>query len=151
MIKFLTRLFLTINFLLITQTSYSENTKGHGDVQLNEYMVEYFIQYIRGSDGKYPMHFFMTKDGFSYADTWYCPVGNSSCRSGSTKQDKQLCERNALKFSKKRHECFMFAKGRYIVWINDINIGGKQGKINSRWSDNEIRDKLYELGFYQNN
>jgi len=152
MIKFLARLVLTINFLLITQTSYSENIKGHGNVQLNEGMVDYFIEYLRGSNGKHPMHFFITKDGSSYAASWFCPVGssNSSCSSGSLKQAKQSCERGALKFSKKRHECLMFARGRYIVWINDINIGGKQGKINSMWNDNEIRDKLYELGFYQN-
>ena len=38
---------------------------------------------------------------------------------------------------------------RTIKWDNDINPGkGKMSRINSKWTDQEIRDKLTELGFY---
>ena len=43
--------------------------------------------------------------------------------------------------------CGTFALRRDIVWKNGINKGGKQGKINSKWSDAEIIAKLTELGF----
>ena len=45
-------------------------------------------------------------------------------------------------------ECKAFARQRTIKWKTDLNPGkGKVSMINSRWSDQEIRDKLKELGF----
>ena len=38
----------------------------------------------------------------------------------------------------------MFAHNRTIKWNNGIN---KRTKINSKWSDSEVRAKLTELGF----
>jgi len=70
---------------------------------------------------------------------WYC--GHGTCVPGGDAGDIKKCEQYYDK------ECKVFAKGRYIKWKNGINKGGKQGKINSRWSDSEIRAKLTELGF----
>jgi len=46
-------------------------------------------------------------------------------------------------------ECFIFASKRTIKWKNGINPGkGKASKISRKWTKDEIKNKLSELGFY---
>ena len=149
--KFVVVLIFSISFSLAPQISYTDPTIGHGEVQLSERMVDYFIGYIKGDSSKAPALYIMTIDGDSYAAAWFCAAGTSNCRAGSRKKDVEICERDAEKITGVRHECLVFAKQRTIVWKNGINVGGKSGKINSRWSVSEIKAKLNELGFYQNN
>ena len=149
--KFAVVLILSVSFLLTPQNSYTDSTTGYGEVQLSERMVDYFINYIKGDSSKAPELYVMTIDGDSYAAAWFCSAGTSNCRGGSRKKDVEICQMDALKITGVRHECLVFAKQRTIVWANDINVGGKSGRINSRWSVSEIKAKLNELGFYQNN
>ena len=45
-------------------------------------------------------------------------------------------------------KCGLFARRYTIVWKNEINPGkGKVSTIKSKWSDDEIRAKLTQLGF----
>ena len=69
----------------------------------------------------------------------------TNCQEGSLVQDLETCSRVTGK------ECKKFARKRTIRWKNSINPGkGKVSRINSRWTDQEIIDKLIELGFYSN-
>ena len=85
---------------------------------------------------------FLTLDGTDGV-FWYCSE-MTNCRSGSPSQEKLQC----LQVTGK--ECAAFARKRTVKWENGINSGkGKTSRINSKWSDQEIRDKLKELGFVE--
>ena len=116
---------------------------GEGDLQLSKGMADYFIQYIRGKGNKSPSDFYITLDGMD-ARYWTCSV-NTSCASGTIKEDLKHCERET------GQKCAKFAFRRSIKWKNGINPAkGKASVINSKWSDAEIYAKLTELGFYKN-
>ena len=136
-------LFLIIFSLSFTFQSKSFASKyGTGELKLTKSMVDYFIQYIRGKQFKFPADFYVTIDGTDGV-SWYC-AEMTNCNPGSLSQDLAQCSRVTGK------ECKKFARKRTIKWNNGINPGkGKKSRINSKWSDQEIIDKLVELGFYQ--
>ncbi len=144
------KLYLILSVIIISIFNISNASSetyykyGTGDLQLSDYTVNGFITYIRGEKGKSPNDFFVTTDGSSY-HYWYCSYGQGNCMEGNIKEDTKACERQTGKICKK------FALKRIIKWKNDINPGkGKKSKIYSKWSDAEIRQKLTELGFYNN-
>ena len=113
---------------------------GKGELKLDPWAVDYFIKYIRGKGFKAPELFIISKDSL-WATFYYCPDGAGNC-SGSDMEGIKICER------KTDTECGLFARGRSIRWKNGINPGkGKASRINSKWSDSEIKAKLTELGF----
>ena len=116
---------------------------GTGELKLSRSMVDYFIQYIRGEQFKYPSDFYVTEDGTD-GTSWYCGE-MTNCAPGSLSQDLEHCFRSTGK------KCKKFARKRTIRWKNDINPGkGKASTISTKWTDQEIIDKLIELGFYSN-
>ena len=116
---------------------------GKQELQLSDFVVDKFIEYIKGNTSKSPHLFAVSIDGWGY-NYYYCASG-SGCEGGS----EQILE-ECSKYSK-GVECFLFARKRTIKWKNGINPGkGKASKIKSKWSDTEIKAKLTELGFYNN-
>lgn len=114
---------------------------GKGELILEDWAADAFIEYVKGKIDKSPGVFLVATDGdgVSY---WYCGDGLGNCQPGSYTQMILHCEQHWQK------ECKPFASKRTIKWKNGINPGkGKQSRINSKWSDNEIKDKLRELGF----
>ena len=112
------------------------------ELQLTNTVVNYFIQYIRGGFGKYPVDFYVATDGTN-AIYWFCV--DASCREGDSTQSIKICERELGK------KCKKFALRRNIKWKNGINPAkGNASRINSKWSDDEIKVQLTELGFYNN-
>ena len=117
---------------------------GKQELQLSDFVVDKFIEYVKGSTSKSPYLFAVSIDGWGY-NYYYCPQG-SGCEGGGD-QILEECSRYS-----KDVECFLFARKRTIKWKNGINPGkGKASKIKSKWSDTEIKAKLTELGFYNNN
>ena len=113
--------------------------KGEGPVKLEPYMVDYYINWLKGGWGKKPMVFYLTTSGDDGIG-WYC--AEHDCQSPSYSQDISICERETGK------ECKLFGRRNQIVWKNGINPGkGKESKINSKASDFEIKQRLKELGF----
>ena len=113
---------------------------GKGELKLEPWAVDYFIKYLRGKHSEAPELFIISKDS-SWATYYYCPDGAGNC-AGSDMEGIKICER------KTDTECGLFARGRSIRWKNGINPGkGKASRINSKWSDSEIKAKLTELGF----
>ncbi len=135
--------FFIIIFLSLFFTSPSlSKIIGEGEIKLNDNILEYFWQYIKGKGNKKPGTFVIAVDG-SYATYWYCPVGRCSV---STERDYvKICEIDA------NVECKVFARARIIKWKNGINPGkGKISKINSSQTYNEFKAQMTELGFYGN-
>ena len=138
--KFIFILALSISINFISTSNSSANKYGSGELKLSSMVVEYFIQYIRGKQSKYPAIFYVTLDGTD-ATYWYCSE-RTNCQSGSPSQERAIC------LQATGQECRAFARQRTIKWKTDLNPGkGKISTINSRWTDQEIRNKLNELGF----
>ena len=134
------KFFTVFLFLLFFSNNSYAARYGTGELKLNNNMVNYFIQYIRGKQFKYPATFLVTIDG-SDAVSWYCSE-MTNCSSGSISQDLATCLRVTGK------ECGQFARQRYIKWNNGVNPGkGKISQIKNKWSDQEIRSHLKKLGF----
>ena len=129
--------------ILLSGNAYGGSKWGKGELKLDEYVVEKFIEYLRGNVTQTPYLFAVSKDGWGY-NYYYCPSGGG-CEGGA----EQILEECA-KYSN-NVECSLFARKRTIKWKNGINPGkGKASKISSSWSDAEIRNKLTELGFLGN-
>jgi len=129
---------IIISFLILIPKSYSKNI-GEGELKLNDRMIRYFHQYLKGKGSQKPMMFTIAVDG-SYGTYWYCPA--SQCTGNNPVQYIRLCENKA------GIECKVFAKGRYIKWKNGINLGkGKASKVKSNQSFSDLKARLTELGF----
>ena len=137
--KILGIVFLT----LITFNPAKSGIYGEGELKLSDSMVRYFMQYIKGANGKYPSDFYVTTDGMD-GTYWTCTTP-SNCSPGSVTTDKIQCEQQTGK------PCEKFARKRQIKWKNGINPGkGKVSTISSKLDINELKVKLTELGFYGN-
>ena len=140
--KFLFILILSTSINSFSASESSANRYGNGELKLSPLVADYFIEYIRGKQFKYPSIFYISLDGKD-AIYWYCGE-QTNCRSGSPSQERAQCMQVT------GQECAAFARKRTIKWKNDLNPGkGKISKINNKWSDQEIRDKLKELGFLE--
>ena len=84
------------------------------------------------------MAFILSSDGI-WATYYFCPEG--SCRAGTNYMPviRECEEATGV-------TCGLFARRYNIIWKNDFR--PKKAKINSKWSDQEIKDKLKEWGFY---
>ena len=132
---------IIISFFILIPKSYSKII-GDGELKLDDGMIRYFHQYLKGRGNQKPMMFTIAVDG-SHATYWYCPA--NQCQGSSPVQFTKLCELEA------GIECKVFARGRYIKWKNGINTGkAKQAKFKHNLSDAEFDTKLEELGFTGN-
>lgn len=129
--------------------SLADKKIGRGELQLNDQMVDYFMQYLKTPAGQSPLVFFIAADNNEawYATFWYCPEGN--CAPSGMKSLQNKCNITAKKKYSLVDKCFIFAKKNYIVWENGINPAHyKKSSFKSKWSRGEVIDKLTELGFY---
>ena len=119
---------------------------GYGELKLSNKVLDVFITYIKGRHSKAPYIFAVAEDGLEY-QYWYCPAGLNNCRGGSPEAVVKECEKYSRQYGSGA-KCAVFAFNRTIKWKNGINPGkGKKSKINSKWSDTEVKEKLRELGF----
>ena len=118
---------------------------GKGELQLDDYVVEKFIEYLRIKPPGTPWQFAVSLDGRGY-NYYYCPTGADCGGGGLSGQILEECSRYSNGV-----ECLLFASRRTIRWKNGINPAkGKASRLSGKWSDNEIKAKLTELGFYNN-
>ena len=128
-------------FLLLAGNSQAKTKWGKGDLQLSEFVLNKFIEYVKGNSMNSPYLFAVSADGYSY-NYYYCAQGPNNCRGGD-EQIIEECERSSGGV-----DCSLFARTRTIKWNNGINPGkGKASKINSKWTEEEIIAKLTDLGF----
>jgi len=168
------KIFSTVILLLLVSFKSFAAPDGRGQIQLSEDVVKSFIDYLVGDIGTQksvfnkPSTFWITIDG-SRSYWWYKPQGGGSNKDRAqtysdlfqaneaiTQGDgvgpatsKPTIERDKCE----RHHgqsCSRFAKGRYVSWNNGINPKGKAAKFSSKMSESEVRAKLAQLGFYDN-
>tara|TARA_B100001093_G_C26701988_1_gene959515 strand:+ start:66 stop:1181 length:1116 start_codon:yes stop_codon:yes gene_type:complete len=131
-------IFLVFLFCNLFNVTYAKGD-GEGELNLSKTVVEAFIKYIRKDDGTNPDAFFVTLDGKQFTN-WWCNKGQTC--SSNIILDIKDCEKHTGK------KCKRFAKKRIIKWKNSINPGkGRISKINKKLSDEQIYEKLAELGF----
>ena len=126
---------IVVLILLLCSNSYAVK-KGKGEVTLSNQSVDWLIKYIRGKGSKKPMAFILSSNG-AWSSYWYC--GEGACRDGNFMPTIRKCEADT------DTECGIFARRRTILWDNGVK--PKKAVINSKWSDQEIKDKLKEWGF----
>ena len=131
---------LTYLFLITLSLPAHSGSYGNGEVKLSPEMADYFVQYLK--ERNYPDTFVMTNNGYSRAWYWVCPEGLNMCRPSADSQDVKFCE------MKSKKKCSIFAKLKKVVWNNGINLGDKNSRFKSSWSENQIKAKLTELGFF---
>ena len=130
--------------LLISANVNAASKWGKGELQLDDWVVEQFIEYLRTKPPGTPSQFAVSIDGRGY-QYYYCPTG-ANCGAGGSGQILEECSKYSNGV-----ECSLFASRRSIRWKNGINPGkGKASRLSGRWSDDEIKAKLTELGFYKN-
>jgi hypothetical protein len=141
------RFFVFIFLLFIFSSKSYAALDGRGELQLTDQAVNSFINYIKGDTSKgkslfnKPMSYWISNDG-NLGFWWYCPY--ERCNSNGS-EERRICENES------NQSCSRFARGRYVRWDNGINPKGKAAKFNSKMTENEIRNKLTKLGFYNNN
>ena len=140
---------IIFSFLLFIFASKSYGAQdGRGELQLTDQALNSFINYIKGDTSKgksafnKPLTLWISNDG-NFAYWWYCPY--ERCAASNGVEERKLCE------NKSKQSCSRFARGRYVRWDNGINPKGKAAKFNSKMTENEIKNKLTKLGFYNNN
>jgi len=132
---------LSLILFFISITSFANSgTIGKGEIKLTDYSLEYFMEYIRGGWGKTPDKFVITYDG-TLPFYWTC--AKAACVPGCDASDIKICE------DRSSRKCGVFARGRKVVWKNGINKGNRKSKINSKWTDQQIINKLKKLGFLE--
>ena len=137
---------LTIIFYFLFLTNSNAFKAGNGELYLSDYAIERFIEYIRLKGGKKP-YIFVIDHGGNVTQYYFCPQGTCQGGEGAAIQE---CEVWSKKYAN-GDKCSLFARYRTIKWTNGINKGkGKLSKISSKLSDEEIINRLYELGFIGN-
>jgi hypothetical protein len=132
--------FLSVILLSLICFGSSYAKPGKGEIKLEPWAVDYFIKYIRGKHRNAPELFIISKDS-SWATYYYCGSGAGNC-AGADSEGIDICE------IKSGTDCALFARGRIIKWKNGINKAHwKKSHISSKWSDEEVKEKLKELGF----
>ena len=137
---------LTFIFYFLFLTNSNAFKAGNGELYMSDRAVSLFIEYIRLKGGKKP-YIFVIDHGGNEVNYYFCPQGTCQGGEGAAIQE---CETWSKKYAN-GDKCSLFARYRTIKWTNGINKGkGKLSKISSKLSDEEIIDRLYELGFIGN-
>ena len=145
------KLLIILIFSLIYSNAIAKDKYvGKGELTLEDIDVEYFMEYLSPPAGQSPMIFMVAQeDGTAiWSFYYYCPEG--SCKELDKNEATKVCANSAEKYLKiKDIECFIFARGRIVVWDNDINPAHwKKSNIKSKWGKAEVIEKLREFGFY---
>ena len=137
-------LWLVLSFLLSASNAFA-NEVGKGDLKLTNGQVNYFITYLKGgAKGRSPSLFTATKEA-DWAMYWYCSPGLNRCH--ASKFETTECKRRMKKRRGYAEDCFVFAEHRRVVWDNGNNSSVRERLFNSKMSEQEVRDKLTQLGF----
>ena len=140
--------FILLNLILTSQASFAKD--GFGEVKFTSQSYQNFLAYLRGDGNPTATGVMMTSGkptGFAINQKgnktfyFYCPKKyGDNCMPGGHMRAQTECSNQ----SKKRGDgrCFVFAKGRVIVW-DSANI-----KIPKKVTVEQIREIFKENGWY---
>ncbi len=140
---------LGIAFLCLLSSVNVQAKDGSGDLRFNERTFNNFLSYLRG-DGNdtggvmmssgMPIGFAINQNG-NYSFYYYCPKKyGDNCMPGGHVDAQNKCSIQSKKNGQGR--CFVFAKGRKIVW-DSVNY-----KIKKKPTINEIKELFSKNGWY---
>ena len=97
---------IVVLVLLLNVNAYAgKKDVGKGELIFQDWLVDYFYQYIKGKGFQHPGTFVVAIDG-SYATYWYCSDG-SNCRYGNEAYYNKACEDSA------NVECKVFSRFQF--------------------------------------
>jgi hypothetical protein len=135
---------LMVLFLSIFITNISFASKnGSGDLKISSEMLDAMLFYYWNTKNKAdrPSGLAITKDG-DMIGLSVCPARYAGDCIIRDLEPLKYCRENVKDILKRKENCWMFAKGRKIVW-NNLNIEIPKGT-----SDDEIIGILTRYGFY---
>ena len=138
--RFILKTILIFCFLI----SNSNSKDGYGDLKFTSSNFNHFIQYLKGdgdlTSGGKPLGFAINQAG-NQSWYYYCPKKyGDNCMTGAAMQAQNKCTIASKKKGGER--CFVFAKGRTIVWDK------KYIKIKRKTTYEEIKKIFSENGWY---
>ena len=146
------KIFIAILFLIlsINLVNAAGKYRGTGELKLGDPDVEWFLKYLKSPAGQSPMFFWVLSENGKaiWSSYWYCPEGN--CQVSKLGNNAKICKEGAEKYYERfiAEDCKIFARRRTIIWKNGINPGkGKVSRAKSKFSEEDLRAKLTELGF----
>ena len=139
---------LILFLILINSSSYAKD--GFGDLKFSDSSYSNFLAYLRGDGNPTATGVMMTSGkptGFAINQKgnntfyYYCPKKyGDNCMPGGHIKAQNDCTKRSKKFGDGR--CFVFAKGRVIVW-DSANI-----KIPKKVTVEQVREIFKENGWY---
>ena len=153
--RYMKKIILIIFFSVFLCNPSFSVIKGKGEVKMSDRALNHFMNYIWGNfdvdissveawatraRNPKPGMFIMSSDG-EWSSAWYCPY--SRCTDPGSSQTVKECERDT------GVTCGVFAVRKTIYWDNGINTKTNKAKINSNWTEDQIKFTLVNLGFYE--
>ena len=131
-----------LGFLLSTSSSFS-SMNGQGPLKIQSDMLDILLNNYFNPKNRAdrPTTFAITKTGDMLGYT-VCPAQYAGDCILRVTEALKHCQQNVKKFLKRKERCWVFAKGRKIVW-NNLNIEIPKGTPNQ-----QIKEILIEQGFY---
>ena len=149
--KILSTLFI---FLLLSTSAFCKS--GKGEIDLSKRTMERFINYLFGEGKNFnantggstdfknkkttPITFVISEDG-TWSSYRYCNFGNR-CSETSSYKDITRCEK------KTSSKCYLFAKGKKIVWKNSKNPRGLNLNKHLKHGVNHVAQVIKDAGYY---
>jgi len=133
---------IVLGFLLSTSSSFS-SMNGQGPLKIQSDMLDILLNNYFNPKNRAdrPTTFAITKTGDMLGYT-VCPAQYAGDCILRVTEALNACQRNVKKYLKRKERCWVFTKGRKIVW-NNLNIEIPKGTSNS-----DIKKILIENGFY---
>ena len=131
-----------LSLILFTSESFS-SMNGQGPLKIKSDILDVLLNYYFNPKNKKdrPTHFTITKTGDMLGYS-ICPASYSGDCHKTPQTALTGCRMNVKKYLKRKERCWVFAKGRKIVW-NNLNIEIPKGTPNQ-----QIKEILIEQGFY---
>ena len=128
--------------IIFSSPSFS-SMNGQGPLNIKSDILDYLLNYYFNPKNKKdrPTTFAITKTGDMLGYS-ICPSSYAGDCHTTPQTALTGCRQNVKKYLKRKERCWVFAKGRKIVW-NNLNIEIPKGTPNQ-----QIKEILIEQGFY---
>lgn len=132
---------IAFSFLITCASHASKN--GKGDLKITDEMIGHIIDLYFNTKNKAdrPSGLAITKGGDMIGFS-VCPARYAGDCIIRDLEPLKYCRQNVKKYLKRKENCWMFAKGRKIVW-NNLNVEIPKGTSNQ-----QIKEILSRYGFY---
>ena len=134
-------------FLSISNSYAASKTKsGEGELFLSQKIINGYYEYVKKPRSKLPLIFFISQDKKEFYSVVIRQDGKGPASSSYIIKKLNKCKKEL------KQKCYVFSNSRQIVWDNGINPRkGKESKVSSKISYEELTKQLERLGFINSN